>query len=604
MMARAGAFTLFALALFAGALGCEGRPRPADGTSTEPPKKSGPAVAVLDLTGGLPEQEKAGLFGGGGGKRSFDDILRVTTDLVDDTRSPAVLVKLGGAQIGGARAEELGEMLAALKAKKKVFCHADALTNTTMMAAAKGCSSIWLSPAGEVAAVGIAAQIVYMRRLLVDELHLDVDFLQVGKFKGAEEPFTRDGPSPEARASLMTTLAGTRTAWVETLKAARPNVGPDVFEDGPWSPPRAKELGLVDEVGYFDEALAEVRKQSGAVRDRVAFGSGADEDEGGIEDLVRALSGESSASGPIALVRASGSISMSAGGNGIFGGRGGIVEKDLSRTISKLAQDEDVKAVVLRIDSPGGSALASDLMWHQLMRLRKKKPLVVSVGDMAASGGYYLACTGDYIFAEPMSIVGSIGVVGGKVGVGEALERVGVHAETFPANPTRPGAASRAGYESLLVRWDEPTKRRVLDSMTGVYELFLSRIVEGRSTRGRTVTRDKVAENAEGRIFSGREGKDRGLVDEIGGLGAAIAKARELAKLSATARVATVGGKSGLLESLDPTSVDEKVAARATSPVATLDRIAPDVASFVTSLAPLAEGERAAVAMPFALTVR
>ncbi len=586
------------------AIACEGRPRPEGVTTTEPPKKIGPAVAVIDLSGGLPEQEKASLFGSSSAKKSFDDILRVTTALREDKGSTAVMVKLASANIGAARAEELGEMLAAVKAKKKVYCHADGLTNATLMAATKGCSSIWMSPSGEVASIGLAAQIVYMRRLLVDELHLDVDFLQIGKFKGAEEPFTRDGPSPEARASLTSTLGDMRTSWIETLASARPKATADVVEDGPWSPLRAKELGLVDEVGYFDDALAEVRKASGAVRDRIVFGSGAEDDDGDLDELVRALTGETSATGPIALVRATGSISMSAGGNGIFGGRGGIVEKEFDRTIAKLEKDDDVKAVVLRIDSPGGSALASDLMWHQLMKLRKKKPLVVSVGDMAASGGYYLACTGDYVFAEPMSIVGSIGVVGGKFGAGSALERIGVHAETFPANPNRPGAAARAAYESPLVKWDEPTKERVRDTMTSVYELFLSRIVEGRSTRGRTMTRDKVAESAEGRIFAGREGKARGLVDEIGGLGDAIAKARELAKLSGEARVATIAGRSGVFDLLDPGGTEEKVRASTTSPIGMLDRIAPDVVPFATSLAPLAEGERTAVAMPFALTVR
>lgn len=599
-----GALALASAALAAGAVGCEGRPRP-EASATEPPRKTGPAIAVMDLSGGVPEQDKAGLFGVSGAKKSFDEVLRVTTDLRDDKKSVGVMVKLGGAQIGAARAQELGEMLAGIRAIKKVYCHADALSNTTLMVAAKGCSSIWLSPAGEVEAIGLAAQVVYMRRLLVDELHLNVDFLQVGKFKGAEEPLTRDGPSPEARASLTSVLADMRAAWLDSLATARPRATAEVVEDGPWSPPRAKELGLVDEVGYFDEALAEVKKEAGGVRERVVFGSGAEQDGGDLDDLVRALAGETSATGPVALVRATGSISMTAGGNGILGGRGGIVEKDFSRTIAKLEKDDEVKAVVVRIDSPGGSALASDLMWHQLMKLRKKKPLVFSVGDMAASGGYYLACTGDYVFAEPMSIVGSIGVVGGKIGVGDALERVGVHAETFPANPHKPGAASRAAYESPLVKWDEPTRARVLESMTGVYELFLARIVEGRSTRGREISRDKVAESAEGRIFSGTEGKARGLVDEIGGLGAAIAKARELAKLSESARVAVIQGKSGLFESLDPGgSAEESVRARAASPLQLLDRVAPDAVPFVTSLAPLAEGERTAVAVPFALTVR
>jgi protease-4 len=582
---------------------CEGRPKSADATKNETPKR-GPAVAVIDLSGGLPEQDKGGLLGMSSGKKSFDELLRVTTDL-EESKSVGVMVKFQGASIGAARAEELGEMLAGIKEKKKVYCHADALTNATLMAAVKGCSQLWLSPAGEVEAIGLAAQIIYLRRLLVDELHFSVDFLQVGKFKGAEEPFTRDGPSPEARASLMGVMADMRKSWLETLSTSRPKATADVVEDGPWSPARAKELGLVDEVGYPDEALAAVKTATGGVREQIVFGQGAAEQEGDFDDVLRAFAGESSESGPIALVRATGSIAMT-GGGGILGGRSGITEKDFDKTIAKLEKDDDVKAVVVRIDSPGGSALASDLMWHHLMKLRKKKPLVFSVGDMAASGGYYLACSGDYIFAEPMSIVGSIGVVGGKIGVGDALERIGVHAETFPANSQKPGASARAAYNSLLVRWDDPTRARVLESMTNVYELFLARIVEGRSTRGRTITREKVAESAEGRIFGGVEGKARGLVDEIGGLGAAIAKARELANLSESARVAVVGGKGGFLESLDPSAAEERAhaTARAASPVDVVDKLAPELLPYVTSFVPLAEGERTAVALPFALTVR
>jgi protease-4 len=585
---------------------CEGRPRPADAPeSAEPPKKRGPAVAVIDLSAGVPEQDKPGLFGVTGVKRSFDEVLRVTTELREsDRHGVAVMVKIGSATFGPARAQELGEMLAAIRDKKKVFCHADALGNMSLMVAAKGCSEIWLSPAGEVASVGVASQNVYMRRLLVDELHLSIDMLQVGKFKGAEEPLTRDGPSPEARASLMGTLAGLRKAWLENL-SARPKATVDVVEDGPWSPGRAKELGLVDAIGYFDEALAAVRSASGAVRDHVVFGPGAQAEEPDLDELMRALAGEGSATGPIALVRATGSISMG-GGGGLLEGRGGIVERDFGRTIAKLEKDEEVKAVVLRIDSPGGSALASDLMWHQLMRLRKRKPLVVSIGDMAASGGYYLASTGDYVFAEPMSIVGSIGVVGGKIGFGDALERIGVHTETFPANESKPGAAARAAYESPLVRWDDATKERVLESMTSIYELFLARVAEGRSTRGRTITREKVAESAEGKIFCGREGKERGLIDELGGLGAALAKARELASLPDRARVAVVSGKSGLLDALSSGAADERV--RAVVPplsgIDLIDRVAPDLVPFVTSLAPLAEGERVVAAMPFAMMVR
>lgn len=597
------------------AAGCEGRPQgeAAKSSGEQQKKLTGPAVSVVDLTGGVPEVEKSSLFGSAGPKKSFDALLVALEGVMKDKDSMSVFVKFGSTNIGAARAQEIGETLERVKAKKKVVCHGDGFSNSTMMAAARGCSQIFVSPAGGVDAIGIAMQIVYMRRLLADELHFNIDFLQVGKFKGAEEPLTRDGPSPEARASLMSTLTDLRSAWIESMAGRRPNMA-DIVEDGPYSATRAKEVGLVDEVGYTDDALEAAKKDTSpkAEREHIVYGTGAEESGGDLDDVLRALAGESSATGPVALVRATGSITMTSGGNGILGGRGGIVEKEFDRTIRRLEKDDDVKAVVLRIDSPGGSALASDLMWHQLMKLRKKKPLVISIGDMAASGGMYLACTGDYVFAQPMSIVGSIGVVGGKIAVGDALEKIGVHAETFPANDKKPGAASRAAYESLLTRWDEPTRARVLETMTSIYDLFLARVSEGRSTRGRTITKERISESAEGRIFGGREGKARGLVDEIGGLGAAIAKARELAKLPEDAHVAVVGERPTFLDALEPGgSAEEKAEAHVqdkvdalVSPFAILDRAAPDIVPFVSSLAPLAERERAVVAVPFAITVR
>jgi protease-4 len=317
--------------------------------------------------------------------------------------------------------------------------------------------------------------------------------------------------------------------------------------------------------------------------------------------------GQHGTGAPVALVRASGSISM-AGGGGLFGGSGGITAKAMERTLRTLENDEDVRAVVLRIDSPGGSALASDLIWHRLMKLRDKKPLVVSVGDMAASGGYYMACAGTVIVAEPTSIVGSIGVVGGKVAADRALELVGVHAETFPANAKSPNAAARAGYNSPLIEWDDATRGRVLESMTSVYDLFLARIAEGRKT-----TPDKIAPNAEGRIFSGTEGKARGLVDELGGLGDAIARARELAHLPADARVDAVSASRPLLDSLGAGGSDDgeegesEKAPSLGSPPRAIDLVtdvAPDLAPFVGSFLPLARGERAVAAVPYAILIR
>src|SRR6185436_1291761 len=149
---------------------------------------------------------------------------------------------------------------------------------------------IVVSPAGEVETVGIAAQILYVRKLLADELHFDIDFIQVGKFKGAEEPFTRDGPSPEARASLESVLADFRGTWLAGVTEGRKAAAAEAVEDGPYAPARAKALGLVDEVGYFDDARDAARRDVGAVRDDARFGPGVDPDDpSDFDDVLREL---------------------------------------------------------------------------------------------------------------------------------------------------------------------------------------------------------------------------------------------------------------------------------------------------------------------------
>jgi protease-4 len=608
--ARAGLATLLVLCA-----ACEGRPQSAAADKSNEKKHSGPKVAVLDLTSGAPEEADGGFLGLPSKHKSFDELVLATAEIEKDRDAKGVLVKLGGASIGMARSEEIGDRLSKLKEKFPIYCHADGYTNATLLAASRGCSKIFVSPSGEVEAIGVAAQIVYLHKLLAEELKVDIDFLQVGKFKGAEEPITRDGPSAEARESLESVLRDIRARWIDRIKTGRdktPNVE-DAIEDGPYGAQKAKAVGLVDDVRYVDDVLDDLKKDTHAVRDEVFFGHGAEADRpDDLDELVRTVAGESDSYGPVALVRATGSISMS--GGGMFGSRG-ITDHDLAPLLLKLEKDDDVKAVVLRIDSPGGSALASDLLWHRLMKIRAKKPLIVSVGDMAASGGYYLASTANVVFAEPTSIVGSIGVVGGKLGIAGTLGQYGVHAVTFPASP-KPGAAARAAYMSAFTPWDDPTRARILESMTEVYDLFLSRVSEG---RGIPVT--TVAESAEGRIFSGRQGKERKLVDELGGLSDAIAKAKEMAKLPSEARVVAVMGKPGLF-GLGGDGADERASASRARAVAAAAlplsaraaleadgdgiaaRIGADVAPFAENMLLLAEGERMLTAMPFALEVR
>ncbi|HEX8796388.1 MAG TPA: S49 family peptidase, partial [Polyangiaceae bacterium] len=352
-----------AVPLLAVALGaCEGRPRTGSaggsGGATHTEARSGPAITVLDLDEGVPEQPPSGLLGLAPRGGAFDALVREIERLDRARDLHGVLVRLGDARIGLARSAEIGAMLEQLGTKVPVWCHADDMANGTLWLAARGCKKLWISPAGTVDAIGLAAQTIYFHKLLADELGLDVDFLQVGKYKGAEEPFTRDGPSPEARESLEGTLAGMRAAWLAGITSARPAVEPAAAEDGPYDAPEAKQRGLVDEIGYLDEARDALEKEAGAVRAETRFGGASSSGDGDeLSDLLRIVAGESLASAPVALVRANGAISL-AGGGGLLGEGGGIVERHLSRVLGHLERDDDVKAVVLRIDSPGGSALA------------------------------------------------------------------------------------------------------------------------------------------------------------------------------------------------------------------------------------------------------
>ena len=599
---------LLGLALGAGASGCEGRKPGAHAKAREHDRRTGPALVEINLSHGLPELGASSLFGApsGGG---HSELVRTLAHLDPDAKG--VFVRIGTAPITFTIAREIGGLLADMKDKGiPVVCHADEIQNGTLLLMSRGCSEIWLSPAGQVESVGIAAQLIFGKSIL-KKLGVGVDFLQVGKYKGAQEPFTRDEPSPEARESLEGTLRDIRSAWVTDINAGRKRELTDAVEDGPHTAEAAKTLGLIDQIGYLDEARDSARKLASAERTLVAFGGHAD-GGGGIGDVLRSLAGGDVTAEPhVAIVRAVGAITMGGGGANPFGGSSGITEQSLGRTLTELTNDDAVKAVVLRIDSPGGSALASDLLWHKLMLLRARKPLIISVGGMAASGGYYLSCAGNRIFAEPTSIVGSVGVVGGKFAIHDPLASIGINTVTIAA-ATDPKKAARASYMSPFDSWDDATRAKVLTSMQGIYDTFVARISEGRG-----LDKAVVAAFAEGRIFGGATAKDKHLVDELGGLTEAVSYALKESALGVDGNVILVGERASFAELLGGGSSDEDTsraeiaqsqvasAAHALSPMGGLERtLPPEAIVWLGSAWPMAGGEGTLAALPFAVILR
>ena len=586
---------------------CSARPRhtPA-GKSHDTPKADEPRLVELDLSAGAPESTDGSALFRAPAAQTYTGLVRLIGRAATDDKVRGLFVRLEEASFNLAESEELSRLLGKLRGKgKPVVCHAHTLNNSSALLTARGCSKLWLSPAGDVSTIGIAAQMLYFHGIF-EKLKVDVDFLHMGKFKSGAEPLTREGPSEEARASLVETLAAIRGAWLEeSTEVKKSDALRSALEHGPWSAGEALERGLIDEIGFDSEALAAAKQAAKVEAVEVGFGPRAKSGSGfAIGDLLRALSGasgESQGQPHVAVVPAEGAITMEAGGPLQ---RGGITARALGKTLRRMQKDDAVKAVVLRIDSPGGSPLASDLIWHEMMELRKKKPVIVSVGSMAASGGYYIACASNRIFAERTSIVGSIGVFGGKINVAPALEQFGVHAETFAASP-EPGAGERAAFNSPLTAWDEATRERVRAQMQGIYDLFIARVAHGRR-----MGVEQVRASAEGHIWSGDQGRERGLVDEIGGLSEALAAARQAAHLGSDAPVSVEGGRESLLGSLllsdDATDADAAAAfERLSAAPATrlLSEVPAEYRAFVSGFAPLSEREHVAVALPYGLLI-
>ncbi|MDB9302786.1 signal peptide peptidase SppA [Nodularia spumigena CS-591/12] len=374
--------------------------------------------------------------------------------------------------------------------------------------------TITLNPIGLMEVNGLTSQPTFLAGAL-DKFGIGVQVVRVGKFKGAVEPFILKELSPENRQQIQKLLDDVWGDWQSTVSSSR-KMTPQQLQaiadtQALLTATEAKSRGLVDQVAYHDEVVNDLKKLTGS-----------DETDRTFEQINlrnyaqvpgKSLGVERNSENKIAVVYAEGEIVDGRGEDQQIGG------DRFARIFNQLRQDNDVKAVVLRINSPGGSATASEIMQREVQLTREVKPVVVSMGDIAASGGYWIATDSNRIFAEPTTITGSIGVFGVLFDGQKLANDNGITWDTVKT--------ARYADSQTPTRPKSPQELEIYQrSVTRIYNLFLDRVVQGRN-----LPAPKVAEIAQGRVWSGMAAKEIGLVDEIGGLNAAIEYAAKEAKL-------------------------------------------------------------------------
>ncbi len=456
-----------------------------------------------------------------------------------DAHVTGVVVRVGQlSDAGWARAQELrNAILRFRKSKKPVYAFVEYCGNKEYFVAT-ACSKIYALPTALVGVSGLEAEITFLRKTL-DKIGVEAQFEGVGKYKNAPNQFTEAGFTPPHREQMDALLDSLYGQYVEAIAAGRGKTPEEVraiVDGGPYDGGQALKAGLVDELLYQDQ-LEE--KLGGATR--VSPGRYVRGSRGfGLDGRVR-----------MALVYAVGEIvSGESGGGGVSGQMAG--SDTVSSALRQARQDESIRAIVFRVDSPGGFGPAADAIWREVALARKSKPVVVSMGDYAASGGYYIAMGSDAIVAEPGTITGSIGVFGGKFNLRGLYDKIGLTKEVV-----RRGAHS--DLYSEYRPWTEEERARVRTQMVAFYRDFVGRVAQGRK-----MSYGDVDAIAQGRVWTGADAIGRHLVDELGGLDTAVAIAKTKAGLGKDQGVTLVvlPEKKGFFETIMERQQDDTLESR------------------------------------------
>ena len=475
-------------------------------------------VLTVELAGDIAED--------GTEQRLFGFLRRQTSDYLglvtllrwarDDANLVGVLIRVDDLDANWARLQGLRRSIERLRAAgKRVWVHLER-AGVREYYLASAAEQISLTPAATLDVTGLSSEAVFVFDAL-EKIGIRADVVQMGRYKSAGEMFTRRDMSAPHREMLESLVEDLYAQLAEAVAAGR-NLDPALLRDllgrGPFVPSEARELGLIDAIDHADELEKRLVDACGGVAtiDRTAYGV-----RRGRTMRREALRRQRAA---FALLHIGGTIKPGESVPGLGGARA-TGSATVAAALEQVRKRDDINALIVRVASPGGSVLGSDLIWRELARTRETKPVIVSFGDVAASGGYYVALAGNSVLAEAGTITGSIGVIAGRASLRGLYDRIGV-------SKTLISRGRNAALYSDYAELDDDGRARIHVQAESFYRDFVAKVA---SARG--LSTDAVGAVAEGRVWTGRQALERGLVDELGGLEEAFAAAKRAANLAA-----------------------------------------------------------------------
>ena len=471
-------------------------------------------VLTLDLRSALPDQRSTNPFAAAAGKLSVIDVVAALARAETDDRVKGLYIRVGGEGMPSAQAEELRDALKAFRAKGKfVIAHAQAFYTNGIgdYFLASAADQIWMQPVSEMNTAGVASTAVFLKGLL-DKISAIPEFTQRYEYKNAANMFTQSDYTPahrEANERLITSIFESATAGMAAERKMTRDQVVALINSAPYLTQDAIDKKLIDKQGYDDEAEnAAIAKAGGNAELKK------------LSEYFLAVGSPWEGAGrpTIALIQGEGTINDGESESSAFGGSTSMGGDTIAKAFRDATEDKDIKAILFRVDSPGGSALASDQILDAIKKAQKAgKKVIVSMGGVAASGGYYVSLSADKIFAHQTTITGSIGVLSGKIVTAGSWQLLGINLK--PIGVGENALMQSAAQQFTQAQWDN--FNRAVDQ---IYADFTAKVAAGRK-----LPIEKVRDIAKGRVWSGADAKPRGLIDEFGGFRAALDATKAMA---------------------------------------------------------------------------